>query len=127
MKENYEKILNSGTDVLVISFDTTESIKKHQNMLDLPFLIASDLDRIAYKNYGLTRGSSWNIWHPKTILKYLKLGLNGMQPRKAKKGDDLNQLGGNFIIDSESIIIFAHRSQRPDDRPHIDLILESIK
>jgi hypothetical protein len=40
--------------------------------------------------------------------------------------DDYYQAGGDFLIDHEGNILFAHRSQNPADRPPIEKLLEAI-
>jgi hypothetical protein len=40
--------------------------------------------------------------------------------------DDYYQAGGDFLIDRQGNILFAHRSQNPADRPSIEKLLEVI-
>jgi hypothetical protein len=40
--------------------------------------------------------------------------------------DDYFQAGGDFLLDREGTILFAHRSHDPSDRPAVKRLLEEI-
>jgi hypothetical protein len=40
--------------------------------------------------------------------------------------DDIYQSGGDFLLDREGNLLFAHRSQDPADRPAAAKLLEAI-
>jgi hypothetical protein len=44
----------------------------------------------------------------------------------AYAGDDIYQAGGDFLLDRDGNILFAHRSQDPSDRPSASRLLEVI-
>lgn len=109
----------SGTRVLVVSFDAFDQVREYRSLLNLSFPVAADTARVAYKAYGLTQASFLQTWHPKTLWRYLVLLCKGRKFKRPKKGDDLSQLGADFIINANGIISYAHYSVRPDDRPAI--------
>jgi len=112
--------------VLVVSFariDVIEALRAH---LGLPFPIAADPDRCAYRAYGLLRGSVWRVWHPRVLWRYVVLLIRGRKLRRPARGEDLSQLGGDFVIGPDGSLQLAYRSERPDDRPSIDEIIAAI-
>ena len=40
--------------------------------------------------------------------------------------DDYYQAGGDFLLDRQGNLLFAHRSHDPSDRPSVEKLLEKI-
>ncbi len=70
------------------------------------------------------RASFWDLWGPLSVLAYLKQLLRGNLP-KASTGD-VNQRGGNVLIDESGIIKLHHVGSGPADRPSITSILDVV-
>ena len=85
----------------------------------------ADPKRIAYQAFALKRLSWFRIFSPSTLWLYLRLLREGKKFQNYGK-DDYYQAGGDFLIDREGNILFAHRSQDPADRPSIEKLLEAI-
>ena len=51
------------------------------------------------------------------LIRYLKLIFAGWLPHRAETGEDMLQLGGDFILTSDRQLVYAHRSNDPADRP----------
>jgi peroxiredoxin len=115
-----------GLQVLVVTFAPVERLAAWRERLALPFPVAADPERRAYRAFGLLEGSRWAVWHPRVLLRYARLLLGGMRPQRAVEGDDTSQLGGDFVVDGEGRVLFAHRSERPDDRPSVDVLLRAL-
>jgi len=41
-------------------------------------------------------------------------------------GADIFQSGGDFLLDCDGKVLFAHRSKDPADRPTVEALLERI-
>ncbi len=106
--------------------DALPRVRDYRSPLNLSFPVAADTTRAAYKSYGLTQASFLQIWHPKTLWRYLVLLCKGRKLQRPKKGDDLSQLGADFIVDANGTISYAHYSVRPDDRPNIAEVVNAI-
>lgn len=118
-------ISGNGTDVLVISFDAADKVSGYAESLDLSVPVASDDSRAAYRAYGLASASLWNTWHPRTLWRYVKLLGRGRKLKRPEKGSDLSQLGADFVVGSDGNILYAHYSERPDDRPEIGEVVRA--
>jgi hypothetical protein len=51
------------------------------------------------------------------LIRYLRLIFTGWRPRRGEVGEDMLQLGGDFILSSDRRLVYAHRSNDPADRP----------
>ena len=126
VEDRLSMIGGDGIRVLVISFDALPRVREFRSLLNLSFPVAADTARAAYKAYGLTQASFLQTWHPKTLCRYLVLLRKGRRLQLPKKGDDLSQLGADFIVDANGTISYAHYSVRPDDRPDIAEVVNAI-
>lgn len=84
-----------------------------------------DPERFLYRNYGMTEASWWTLLNPTAIWKYVKLIVRGHFP--GRPGSDVQQLGGDVLIDPQGIVRLIHRSLGPHDRPGIDQMFECIR
>jgi hypothetical protein len=53
--------------------------------------------------------------------------LRGWRPQGPNKGDDVLQLGGDFIVDAAGRLAYAFRSAEPTHRPSARELLEQIR
>ncbi|MBI5490443.1 MAG: AhpC/TSA family protein [Deltaproteobacteria bacterium] len=123
VRDRLAEFQRHGTAVLVISFGRIEQVEGFRRRIGIPFPVATDPDRRAYDAYGMSRGSFWQIWGPSVIWKYVKLVSAGLELRKPDPGDDLNQLGGDFLVGRDGRILVAHPSVTPADRPRVEDLL----
>ena len=127
MNDRFAEFERLGAEILVVSFADPGRLADHQTYLGLRFTVASDVERRAYRDYGLLTGSFFQVWHPKVILKYVSLAMRGMKPKMPYKDADLAQLGGDFVIGPDGRVAYAYTSTRPDDRPPVDDLLDALK
>jgi len=85
----------------------------------------ADPERRAYKAFSLKRLSLFRVFSPAALKLYWKLLRGGIKPEHYE-GDDIYQSGGDFLIDRNGNILFAHRSQDPADRPATAKLLQAI-
>jgi peroxiredoxin len=109
----------------VVSFAEPAKLFQYQEYHNWPFAILADPNRVAYKAFALKRLSRLSVFSPATLWQYLQLLRKGQRLRHY--GDeDIYQGGGDFLIDREGNILFAHRSQDPADRPPLEKLLKAI-
>ncbi len=125
LRHRYQDFRSAGAEIAVVSFGQGEVMEYYARDLRIPFPLLSDPARSAYQAYGLRKGSFWTIFGPKTVWTYVKLMARGRLFRGIQA--DPFQLGGDFVIDGEGSVRFAHRSEDPTDRPSADRLLEAVR
>jgi peroxiredoxin len=122
MKDRFEHAA-----VLVISFEKRERVAWLQDRLQLPFLVALDPHRIAYRTFELGRASFMRTYtRPEVVLFYGKALLRRRVP-DIHLGQDRRQLGGDFVLDREGSVVLAHPERGPEDRAPVGEILRAIE
>jgi hypothetical protein len=109
---------------MVVSFATLERINTYLKYAPSPFTFVRDPERKLYEALGLHRGSVWEVFSPKTLLKYVGFALRGKFPEKPT--EDIRQLGGDFLFDGNGKLRFSYPSRTPADRPAVSLLLEEL-
>lgn len=126
VRDRFDEIAGLGVEVLTISFARRELLEAFRGELRLPFPVATDPKRVAYRRYGLLKGSMWAVWHPRVIWKYIVMVARGARLQRSGGKEDLSQLGGDFIVGGDGTILLAHRSRRPDDRPDVATLMSAM-
>lgn len=122
MKDQFEE---RGAAIVVVSFAPPERLVSYQLIHRWPFVLLADPDRNAYRYFDLKRLPWYRVFSPSTLRLYLSLLLKGRRIQNYGK-DDYFQAGGDFLLDREGTILFAHRSHDPSDRPAVKRLLEEI-
>lgn len=87
----------------------------------------SDERRVAYRAYNLGRASWLRTLTPKALAPYVTLYLRRRGPRPAYGGQDLRQMGGDFVVAPDGRVAFAYASHDPADRPNVDELLAAMR
>jgi len=111
--------------VVVISFSAPEHVAAYHRDQLAPLTVLVDADRHAYRAYGLGRGSVWKVWGPRSWWAYAKLIRRGH--RFQRPTEDTLQLGGDFVVGRDGRIVYAFRSDDPDDRPPVDDLVAAVR
>ena len=121
-----DRIARAGGSVVFVVHDPPERV--HAGLLgglDLPWPVLVDLDRVAYRAWGLRRASFGTVWlDPRVWARYGRLLLGGERLRRL--GRDTLQLGGDFVLDPDGVVTWA-RSQHADDRPPVGVVLAELE
>lgn len=112
--------------MLVISFAQPEMLALYERDQGLPFPIVADPSRFAYHAFDLERTSWREMLRGGVVWRYLRLMLRGWTPQRGNKGEDVLQLGGDFVLDERRHVVYAHRSAEPTDRPPVDELLQAV-
>ena len=127
MQQHYPEIVRLGGQVLVVSFAQPAQIADYLARTPLPFPLVADPSRTAYHAFGLERTSWSAILGIRSILAYLRLIFRGWLPRRPREGEDVLQLGGDFVLDRNGRLVYAHRSADPTDRPAVGELVEAVR
>jgi len=114
-----------GVSVVVVSFARPTNLVQYQQYHRWPFTILADPQRVAYQRFALKRLSWLHVFSPATLKMYVKLLRKGTRSRDYGE-DDIYQGGGDFLLDREGNLLFAHRSRDPADRPPAKELLEAF-
>lgn len=122
MKDRFER-----APVVVISFEAKERVARLQDRLCLPFEIALDPHRTAYRTFELGRASFLRTYtHPEVVFFYGKALLQRRVP-DVRLGQDRRQLGGDFVLDRDGFVVLAHPERGPEDRASVGEILRAVE
>ena len=114
-----------GVAIVIVSFAKPAKLASYLEYHHWPFTILADPERAAYAAFALKRMSWWRVFSPATLKLYLKLLGKGLQRQDYGK-EDIYQSGGDFVLDRDGNILFAHRSEDPADRPSLGSLLMAI-
>lgn len=125
MKSLKSEFDRRGVAIIVISFAEPERLAPYQKHHQWPFVMLADPKRIAYRAFALKRLSWLRVFSPSTLRLYFRLLREGKKMQSYGK-DDYYQGGGDFLIDRDGDVLFAHCSQDPADRPRPEQLLEAV-
>lgn len=91
---------------------------------DVP--VVSDPGRRAYQAFGLERTGWLTFFRPKVLGGYLRGLLKGYTLKKPVTGEDVRQLGGDFLLSRAGAVVYEYRSADPTDRPSVAKLLAAV-
>jgi hypothetical protein len=89
------------------------------------FPLAVDTERELYVSLGLPR--SVLIWTIPTLIKYAEQLRAGIKLLTLGKGDDVHQMGGDFVVDSAGKLAYIYRGKTSYDRPLVKDLIAALK
>jgi peroxiredoxin len=123
----YDEIQRLGGEVLVVTMASPLQLADFTRELGLPFLIVADADRKGYEAFTLGRTNLRSFARVGVIWHFLRLILHGWLPKKPTANSDIWQLGGDFVLDRQARLVFAHPSQDAADRPTPPALLAELR
>ena len=123
MARHLEEFQNRGYEVVAIAQASPTVLTQYLLKTPLMFPIVSDPDRTAYQAFGLERTSWFTFFRPRVIWGYLRLMFQGTRLQTPYAGEDVRQLGGDFILNRTGELLFSFRSPDPTARPSIAELL----
>ena len=127
MQKIYPELQRLGVGVLVVSFTPAARVAAYLAKYAQPFPVVSDPELIGYRAFGLERATVGSLFRPGVIGRYLLQMFRGWLPKKPGKGEDVLQLGGDFLLDGSGVVRYAHPSAEPTDRPSAVELLAQVK
>ncbi len=112
-------------NVIVVTFELGPLVQAYVRETGLRWPLLVDESRALYSAYGMDRGQWWDIWGPASWWAYAKLLIQG---RRLHRSDgDVNQLGGDVLIDPTGIVRLHHVGSGLADRPSVSSLLELVQ
>jgi hypothetical protein len=118
-----ERFAAAGCAVLVVCQAKPDVLARYLARTDWHLPFACDPDRAAYRAFGLGRTGWRTFFRPKVLFGYVRKILFGYGPKALYEGEDVWQLGGDFILDRGRRVVFAYPSADPTDRPGVEDLL----
>ena len=123
--QHQNDLKDRDTRVIMISFGTLPAVQEWMNKHCTHFTVLLDRDRKIYDAYGLER-SYWHSRNLKTRWYYFTAMLRGEKGGDSHS-DDLDQLGGDFIIGKDGRFKLVYPSHDPTDRPPAKDLLKILE
>jgi hypothetical protein len=114
-----------GVTVLVVTFEIPRAARAYVEETGLGWPLLLDGSRWLYRAYGMESGRWWAIWGPATWLAYARAIVRGHRLRRPT--GDVNQLGGDILIDPDGIVRLQHVGSGPADRPSVESLLRVVQ
>jgi len=115
------------TQIVAVSFTPPSRVASFLKVQPLPFPAVSDPERKAYHQFSLGKTTWLRMMRPSVIWRFVKLMFRGWKLKKAEPGEDVLQMGGDFVLDGDGRLVFAYRSVDPTDRPTIAALLDVLR
>jgi hypothetical protein len=120
LREHEAELQARGIAIVLISFANPKLARRWQEVTGFTYPLFLDPERKAYSAFGLG-ASVLAAWHPKMFLYYFRLLAQGRRLMPVRENP--YQLGGDFLIDSQGVVLLAHPSVEPSDRLSITTLL----
>lgn len=111
--------------MLIVTFESREHVITHLQGLEVQWPVLLDETCDLYRRYHMYSAGFWDIWGPRTWWAYLKEILKGNMPKPST--GNIQQRGGNVLIDEFGIIQFHHVGSGPADRPSVATLLRAVE
>jgi peroxiredoxin len=116
-----------GGQIVAVSFTPAAKARMFLEKHPMPVPVLCDPTRGAYQAFQLGRTSWLRMMNPLVLGRYLLILLRGRLPVRPQKSDDLMQLGGDFVLDAERRLVYAHCSTEATDRPAVEELVRAVK
>jgi prostamide/prostaglandin F2alpha synthase len=123
----------AGARVVLVGHGNHDDALAFVQAKRLPFPLLLDLEREAYRAYGLMQGKVMQVLSPRSALPWIRAELSPETRQRGLKGGSFMQMPGTFVIDTGGVvrftgglIQFAHRNKHVADSPTNDLILRVL-
>jgi hypothetical protein len=126
VERDLDRFRSRGCGLLVVSQAKPAVLGSFLKRYPKPYPVVCDPDRAGYRAFGLDRTTWPTIFRPDVTLKYLWRIVTGTRVRVPYRGENVLQLGGDFILDRCRHLVFAHPSRNPTDRPTVAQLLAAL-
>lgn len=115
-----------GCSVVVVTQARPPLLARYVQRQKWTVPVVSDPERTAYVAFGLERTGWLTFFKPRVLWRYLRGMGKGYGVKKPVTGEDVLQLGGDFLLSRARKLIFAYRSADPTDRPSVAALMRAI-
>jgi len=109
--------------IVVVTFERGATARAYAQQTQFRWPILVDETRVLYRGYGMLRGTTWDIWGPRTWWAYARELVRGRLPHAVDASTDTSQLGGDVLVDPSGTVRLLHVGSGPGDRPPVATIV----
>ncbi|XP_077992630.1 uncharacterized protein LOC144446681 [Glandiceps talaboti] len=126
--QRQDEVVSAGGRVLLVSFFSQQAGVKWLEEMQCPFDMLLDPDKQLYKEIGLGY-SLCKVWEMQVMHYYVTqiASKRALPKRLSEKSEDIHQMGGDFIINTDGKMEFIYYSRKSTDRPTVDQLIDSLK
>ncbi|MEO6796842.1 MAG: AhpC/TSA family protein [Candidatus Dormibacter sp.] len=111
--------------VVIITFASASKAARVLQPWLTAFEVWVDPEREAYRAWGLGRRRLVAVLNLGTVRLYARAFLRGRRWRPRQW--DFGQLGGEAVLDADSVVRLWHPERTADDRPAIDALIRTLQ
>ncbi len=121
-----QQFAQRNCSILVVTQAQPQQLAHYVRRMGWQVPLVCDPERAVYRLFGLERTSWLTFLHPRVVWGYFRGMLRGYRLKMPYWGEDVRQLGGDFLLDRHRRLLFAYRSAVPTDRPAAATLLEAL-
>jgi hypothetical protein len=125
LRRHEDQVERLGLEIVVVTFEARERAEAYVLETGLRWPLLIDPRRILYSAYGMGRGRWSAIWGPATWWAYLQLIGRGHRLRRPT--GDIQQLGGDVLVDPAGRVALHHVGKGPADRPAVAALFDRVR
>jgi peroxiredoxin len=127
LREEQDRFEDTGAEVVLVGQGDATAEAAFREARGVPFPILLDADRHAYRAYGLSRGTSMQLFGPKVALPFLRANVHHETRQHGLKGGSFRQMPGTFVVDGTGVVLLAHRNRTVADNPTTAALLDVLR
>jgi len=124
LRQRESELESLDVRVAVVTFELGPLAAAYVRETNLRWPLLVDESRRLYAAYDMHQGRVWDVWGPATWWAYVKLMVKGRLPRRPHS--DVNQLGGDVLVDPAGVVRLHHVGNGPADRPSVQSLLDVV-
>lgn len=124
MRDHEAEFSRLNVRIVIVTFENDYFARQYVAETGLSWPLLIDENRETYRHYDMLEASFFDLWSPKSGLVYMKELLKGQKLHLPT--NDVNQRGGDVLIDPDGIVRLHHVGSGPADRPTVEVLLRSI-
>ncbi len=121
-----DRLRAAGCAVAVVSQARPEVLARYLASQPRGVPVVCDPGRDTYRAFGLERTGWATFFRPGVLLRYVGHMLRGVKVRAPYSGEDVRQLGGDFVLAPDGRVVYHFQSADPTRRPAVDELVRAV-
>jgi len=121
-----ERFERAGMEVVLVGHGSPEDGRRFAEERGVPYRLLVDPTRAAYERFGLTTGSLMQVFGPQCVAPMVRAALQPGCRQGLPHGGNLMQMPGAFVVDTDGVVLLAHRSATIADTPTTDQLIAAL-